>query len=462
LFGLEITTAALMSLIALCIVIIISCVNEELNPGFLSIFFAIVVGGLFADLPAARVMNTGWPISLFMILIGVTFMFSMAQNNGTMTKFTAYAVRLAKGNTMVIPWIIFVLVAIITTIGPGNIASTALMAPVAMAIAGRIGVSAFCMTLIVVGAANACAFSPFAPTGIISMGLITKMAASVGLSPDPAAVVAIEWKVYFNSVVAQSIVNVAGFFVFGGWAWTMSQKGSTLHIDEIAPKPEPFDTKQWITLACIAALIVLVSLPLLPAFKGIFPKPIMNMLSNVGSVAFLLAGIMMFANCADVKASVMKMPWVVIMMVCGVTVLVEVMEKTGGLNALVKMIGAISGPVSVHFWLGLITGVISAYSSSSGVVMPMFLPLVPGLLKEVGVAGGPQMAMHAVDMISSINVGAHLVDSSPLSTLGALCIACADEKEDKAKLFRNLLIWGLSMSVVGAIMCTLMFGILHI
>lgn len=461
-FGFEITTAALMSLIALCIVIIVSCVNEEWNPGMLSIFFAIIVGGYWGNLTAAKIMTDGWPTNLFMILVGVTFMFSMAQNNGTMTKFTAYAVRLAKGNTMIIPWIIFVLVAIITTIGPGNIASTALMAPVAMAIAGRIGLSAFCMTLIVVGAANACAFSPFAPTGIISMGLISKMATQIGINPDPSSIVTIEWKVYFNSIAAQGIVNVVGFFVFGGWAWTIKQKGSTLHIDEIAPKPEPFNSKQWITLGCIAALIVLVSVPLLPAFKGAIPKPIMNMLSNVGSVAFLLAGIMMFTNCADVKASVQKMPWVVMMMVCGVTVLVEVMEKTGGLNALVKMIGAISGPVSVHFWLGLITGIISAYSSSSGVVMPMFLPLVPGLLKEVGVAGTPQMVMHAIDQISSINVGAHLVDSSPLSTLGALCIACADEKEDKAKLFRNLLIWGLSMSVVGAIMCTLMFGILHI
>jgi len=458
----DISTAALMSLIALCIVIIISCINEEWNPGLLSIFFAIIVGGIWGNLPAAKIMTDGWPTSLFMILVGVTFMFSMAQNNGTMTKFTAYAVRLAKGNTKLIPWIIFGLVAVITTIGPGNIASVALMAPVAMAIAGRIGVSAFCMTLLVVGAANATAFSPFAPTGIISMGLISKMATQVGLSADPSAIVGIEWKVYLNSIVAQVPVNVMGFYIFGGWAWQKSQKGSTLHIDEIAPKPEPFNSKQWITLACIGALIVLVSAPMLPMFKGVFPKVIMNMLSNVGSVAFLLAGIMMLTDCADVKVSVQKMPWVVMMMVCGVTVLVDVMEKTGGLNALVSLIGSISGPVTVHFWLGLITGIISAYSSSSGVVMPMFLPLVPGLLKEVGVAGTPQMAMHAVDQISSINVGAHLVDSSPLSTLGALCIACADDKEDKAKLFRNLLIWGLSMSVVGAIMCTLMFGILHV
>ena len=37
-------------------------------------------------------------------------------------------------------------------------------------------------------------------------------------------------------------------------------------------------------------------------------------------------------------------------------------------------IATFSGPVTVTFWLGLVTGVISAYSSSSGVVMPAFLP----------------------------------------------------------------------------------------
>ena len=84
--------------------------------------------------------------------------------------------------------------------------------------------------------------------------------------------------------------------------------------------------------------------------------------------------------------------------------------------------------------------------------MPMFLPMVPGL-KEV--TGG-----NAIAMISSINVGSHLVDTSPLSTLGALCIASAGDHEDKGKLFRKLLIWGLSMSVVSGIVCYVFFGVL--
>ena len=446
----SISTAALVSLAALVVVVIISCVNEELNPGFLSIGFAIVVGGIWANLSGTAVMRL-FPTNLFMILAGMTFLFAMAQNNGTMSKFTAYAVRLCGGNTRLIPLILFLLTTFLTTIGPGNIASVALMAPVAMALATRIGLSAFLMTLVVVGAANGAAFSPFAPTGIISNNIIAKLAPQLGLTD----LTGLAWKIHWNSEVAQSVINFAGFMIFGGWAWLGRQKGSVVHIDEIAPKPEPFTTKQWLTLGSVAALILMVVLPGLPAVKPLLPKAVINMFSNVGSVAFILATVLMLFQVADVKASIRAMPWVAIMMVCGVTVLIEVMDKAGGLKALVSMIASISGPVTVNAWLGLFTGVISAYSSSSGVVVPMFLPLVPGLIKEIG--GGNPIAL-----ISSINVGAHLVDSSPLSTLGALCIACSGEHEDKSKLFKNLLLWGLAMSVVGAFACLLFFGVLNL
>ena len=203
----------------------------------------------------------------------------------------------------------------------------------------------------------------------------------------------------------------------------------------------------------VGLLIALVVIPGLPGMKAAIPKTILNMLSNVGSVAFMLSCVLMLTGSGDSKAAVKVIPWGVIMMVCGVTVLIEVMDKAGGLNAMVSMMAAVSNPTTINGTLGLVTGIISAYSSSSGVVMPMFLPMVPGLIKELG--GGDPVAL-----ISSINIGAHLVDTSPLSTLGALCIACAGDHEDKAVLFRKLLIWGLSMSVVGAAICYIFFGLL--
>jgi hypothetical protein len=100
-----------------------------------------------------------------------------------------------------------------------------------------------------------------------------------------------------------------------------------------------------------------------------------------------------------------------------------------------------------------VTGVISVYSSSSGVVLPAFLPTIPGIIEKLG--GGDPLAIAA-----SINVGSHLVDVSPLSTLGALCIAAAPVHENRTQLFNKLLLWGLSMSVVGAAVCYLFFGVL--
>lgn len=447
-----ISLVAVMSIVALLIIVVISCVKDDLNVGFLAIGFAIIVASVWGDTSGAKVLNY-FPTSLFMILVGVTFLFGMAQANGTMEKLTVYAVRASGGNIALMPLVVFVLVTIITAIGPGNIAGTALLAPVCMAIATRVGISAFLMTLIIVGAGNGAAFSPFAPAGIIANGLIAKMAPALGISPD--LLDGIAWKIFFNSEIVQGFANIGGFFIMGGWAWIARQKGGNLNIDEFAPKPEPFDRHQILTMAMVVVLILMVIFPGLGPLKPFFNANLWlaNMVSNVGTIAFILSGVLMLSGSGDSKAAIKVVPWGVIMMVCGVTVLIEVMDKAGGLNALVSIMASISNPVTINATLGLFTGIISAYSSSSGVVMPMFLPMVPGLVKELG--GGDPIAM-----ISSINIGAHLVDTSPLSTLGALCIACAGEHEDKAKLFRKLLIWGLSMSVVGATICYVFFGLL--
>ena len=445
----DISLPALVSILALVILVGISCVNEDLNVGFLGIAFGIIVGGVFAGTPATKVMNA-FPLSLFMILVGVTFLFGMAQTNGTMEKLTAYSIRACKGNTALVPIIIYILATFITTIGPGNIAGCALMAPVAMAIASKVKMPAFLMTLLVVGACNGAAFSPFAPTGIISNGIIAKVAPELGIPADYLNTLA--WKIHFNSTIAQGFVNIGGFFVMGGLKWMREQKGAALDIDELAPKPEPFNAAQKTTLLLVAILIILVVVPGLPGVKGTLPKTITNMLSNVGSISFVLSIILMLTGYGDSKAAVKVMPWSVIMMVCGVSVLIDVMDKAGGLNFLVEVMASVAGPTTICFWTAFVPAVISAYSSSSGVVMPMFLPMTPGLVELTG--GDP------IAIISAIDVGSHLVDTSPLSTLGALCIASAGEEEDKGVLFRKLLIWGLSMSIVSGIVCYVFFGLL--
>ena len=434
----DISTPALASIIVLVAIVLFSCFRD-INVGILGTAGGLLVGIVFSGMKISEIYK-GWPLSLFMILVGVTFMFSAAQVNGTMEKFSAVCVRLAKSNIRLIPFILFFLVTFITTIGPGNIATCALMAPMCMAIAGRIGLSPFCMTLLVVGAANGAAFSPFAPTGIISNGIIAQWAPQVGIPQE--ALSGLAWKIHWNSEIAQGIVNFGGFFLTGGLAWMGKAKGGAdFDIDTIAPKPEAFDWKQKYTLFTMVVLVVGVI-----AFK-----------LDVGMMSFIIGTTYILFNIADDGEAVKKMPWGVITMVCGMSVLINVMDKAGGLNAMIDMIAVISNGTTINGVVGFIAGLISAYSSSSGVVMPMFLNMVPGLLQAVGTFD----ADHAVRLASSINIGAHLVDTSPLSTLGALCIANA-AVDDKAKgiLFRNLLFWGLGMSVVGGFVCYVFFGIL--
>ena len=231
------SSAAIASLVGIVIVVGISMYNEDLNVGIIAIAFAIGIGALFADLSAVKIMQA-WPVDLFMVLTGVTFLFGIATTNGTMEKLTAKAIRLAKGNTALIPLIIFILITLITTIGPGNIATVTLMAPVVMAIANRIGMKAFLMTLLVVGAANGAAFSPIAPSGIISNSFIAKMAPQLeAMGQHMGDLNMLAWKIHLNSEIAQLAANIGGFLVLGGWTWVRKQRTSSLSIDDIAPKP---------------------------------------------------------------------------------------------------------------------------------------------------------------------------------------------------------------------------------
>ncbi len=114
------------------------------------------------------------------------------------------------------------------------------------------------------------------------------------------------------------------------------------------------------------------------------------------------------------------------------------------------MLAKLSTADSVTAVVAFLTGAISVYSSTSGVVLPAFLPMVPTLAQQIGGANPVAIAM-------SMNVGGHLVDVSPLSTIGALCIA-AVSGDDSRRLFNQLLVWGLSMTLVGALICYLVFG----
>ena len=362
----------------------------------------------------------GFPVSLFLTLSGVTLLFTQAQLNGTLDRVAHRAVLVCRGNAGLIPIAFFVLGCALASVGPGNISTAALLAPMAMAVAGRAGIPAFLMIIMVGNGAQAGSLSPFAPTGVIVNGLMDK----IGLSGH-------EWRTYWTNLVAHATVAFGGYAVFGGLKLFRSTAQVTI---EAKPEEIRFETGNLITIGVIAALVI-----------GVLFFDI-----NVGMGAFAGAVILAVTGAADHKDAVRKMPWSVIVMMSGVTVLIALLERTGGLDLFTAALARLATPGTITFVIAFVTGLISVYSSTSGVVLPAFLPTIPGLIERLG--GGDPLAIAA-----SMNVGAHLVDLSPLSTTGALCIAAVASGENVRSVFNKLLAWGLSMTVVGAVLCYLFF-----
>ena len=413
---------AVLSVAALAVAVLVSCVTT-VNVGVLAIAMAGIIGVYFGHMPVNTVI-AGFPTSLFLTLAGMTLLFSLAQCNGTLDKLAHHAVRLCRGNRGVVPVMFFVLAASIASMGPGNIATIALLAPMAMATATRAGIPLFLMAIMVGNGANAGSLSPFAPTGIIVSGLMGRM----GLGGH-------ETQTYLVNLAAHAAVAFGGYFLFGGWKLFVAQQpvSATVVSPDTSTANEPFLARQWATLAVIGGLLAGVML------FGI----------NVGFGAFVGAVILVLTRCADDGEAIKRMPWRVILMVTGVTVLIAILEKAQGIDLLVSLVVRIATTGTVTGIVAFIVGCISVYSSTSGVVLPAFLPMVPGLAHELGVSNPLLIA-------NAMNVGGHLVDVSPLSTIGALCIASVPAEQSR-RLFNQLLAWGLSMAVVAAIMSYLVF-----
>src|SRR5262245_5807891 len=346
-----------LSIVAFAIAIIVSCVSQ-INVGFLSIAFAFIIGVLFGGMRATDVA-AGFPASLFLILVGVTLFFSQANVNGTLDRVAKLSVKLARGNLGAIPVIFFFLAAALASIGAGNIATTALLAPVAMTVAGNLRISAFLMTVCVCCGANAGALSPFAPTGVIANGLLGR----IGITHQ-------EWPVFYKNFLAEGFVGLAGYFLLGGYKlFSRHTTRRAVKLDEALIGDEgPFAWNQKLTLGLVGALLVSVAY-----FK-----------MDVGMAAIIAAAIMTLGRASNEEKAVKIMPWNVIIMVCGVTVLISILEKKGGMDLFTTMLARFSTQTSVTGVMGFVTGLISVYSSSSGVVLPAFMPTIPSLIQKIG------------------------------------------------------------------------------
>ncbi len=165
------------------------------------------------------------------------------------------------------------------------------------------------------------------------------------------------------------------------------------------------------------------------------------------SYSAIAAALFLFAvRAANPREALVRMPWKTIFLVVGISTAVGVAGRLGGLDWFQGVVADISTAKSVHAVLASLTGLISAYSSTSGVVLPAFLPQVPGIAAKL-----PEVDPLA--LATTINIGSALVDVSPLSTIGGLCVASLPPGRDAQKLYRGLLLWGFLMIPAGAIFC---------
>ena len=279
----------------------------------------------------------------------------------------------------------FLIACTLSTLGPGAIPAVALIAPLAFATAAPAGIPVFLTALMVANGANAGNLSPVSAVGVIANSRM----ASVGLGGH-------EWKVWAANFLAHLLVAMIAYAVL---VRRIPAR------DAAALEPPPPVTKfQWLTMGVVfgwVAAVLMISAPL-------------------GLSAFAAAVLLVVSGAADESLGLKGMPWSAILMVCGVAMLVTTAERAGGLELFTALLAKLATPATLNGVIAFVTGVISSCSSTSGVVLPTFLPTAPGLVQQVG--GGDPLAVAL-----SINVGSSLVDVSPLSTIGALCVAAVAE-----------------------------------
>ena len=414
---------AIVSLIVFIVIIIISCFIQRLNPGLLSLATALILGLYWGNMSLASLL-VGFPTQLFLLLISMNLIFGVAEQNGTLSIFTQKLIGLVKGKVVLLPLIYFFLAFAISAAGPGNIAAVAVLAPLTMALSKKYGISPLITAIMICTGANAGAFSPFAPTGIVAIGLMEKISLSSSLI----------WTVFGAAAILQALSAFAAYAVF---IFRAKRRGfslrQTVHIEKNSIRITKNHTITGIAILSLLIGVIVFKLPLLP------------LAVVIGIVLFLL-------NQGEEEKVFAAMPWSTIFMVTGIAVLIALLEKTGGLEVATSFIAAVTKKEIIHSVMAGVTGIVSAYSSSSGVVMPAFIPLIPGLAEKIGIS-------FIVPLVVAVAVGSHMVDVSPLSTLGALSLAAIDSKKEQKRVFRWLLGWGMFMAFVGAVFAFLFLDI---
>ncbi|HEY2974620.1 MAG TPA: SLC13 family permease, partial [Pyrinomonadaceae bacterium] len=124
--------------VGICGLVLIFLVGtlRPINLGALALVMSFLVGTIFVG-EGPKEIYTGFPVDLLVLLTGITYLFAIAENNGTVGRVVEGAARLVQGRRALLPWLVFIVAALPAMAGALGSAGVALLAPLALRLARR-------------------------------------------------------------------------------------------------------------------------------------------------------------------------------------------------------------------------------------------------------------------------------------------------------------------------------------
>lgn len=435
-------TAQLIALGIFIAVFAIAAIRN-VNIGIVMFPVACVVGLWLAGLSLNEVIGE-FPLSILVLLVGVTYFFGIAHSNGTIDWLIQAALARVGNRDTLFPAVFFALTAVISAMGAplGGL----VMAPMGMSIAHKRGIDPMLMALAMGAGLSAGAFAPTSLFGIITWG--TANQAGIALSP----------LLLFGVAVALNLVLLAVAYVLFGrkkrigaeapaFSEAMVARGaalpqygaSTLDIgdsdDEELVAPDRPTAMQMLT---IAMMLVLVAAVVVMSLLGMTP--------DIGVLGYGLGAVAALLDASSGKKAMSRIDWGSVLLVGGIITYVGVLTEMGVVDLLGDGAVHLGSPLIAAVLLCAAAGLISAFASTTGMLAAL-VPLALPLIAEGGIPGWA--------LICAIGVCASIVDVSPFSTVGATYVATTVDEEARPRMTKLLTRWGLSMVVIGPVVLTL-------
>ena len=380
----------IISLIALLAAIIIGFVRNA-NVGIMCMGFSMVLGLVFG-LDAKEILS-GFSSSLFIQMVGISYLFAIINSNGTLELLARKMVRLVGKKKALIPFVMYILGFLICAVGPGAIPSLAIIPVIAIPVAVSAGINPI-MTAII------------GDLGVMSgrMSPLTPEAAVVRELMEDQGLVGNTIPIMIGMTITALIVVVLVYIYYKGWKVEKHEEEK----EEVLPK---FNGKQWLSLAGLIILAV----------------GVLFFSWNVGLTGFLVGSVLIVLGCGEEKKAIKGIPWNVILMVLGVGILMNVISLSGGIDIMVSALEKIMGHRTAAMIMAVTAGFMSFFSSGLGVVFPTLIPTATGLASGLGFG--------AVELVTVIVIGGTVSGFTPISTTGALVMAGVAQQENAEEKF---------------------------